>query len=130
MNYVPIHTNVAPNYNYLSAENAFLRQSIEYKDAVLTEQQRTISALREDIDQLSQANMGLKAENETFAADAQRWRVMKQIIRIQGNDQQLYTVEKIVDKDLELERRRTARMERCFGRGAGVAANSSTAQDR
>ena len=130
MNYVPIHTNVYPNYNYLSAENSFLRQTIEYKDAVLCDQQGTIAALRRDIDQLSQANMRLKAEQEKVAADAERWRVMKQIIRIQGNDQQLYTVEKIIDKDLELERRRAARVERGDGCSAGATPHPPASQDR
>lgn len=100
MNYVPIHTNIAPNYNYLSAENAYLKQNIEYKDAVLCEQQTTIAKFQADVAQLSEANMTLKIERDKAVADAERWRVMKQIIKIQGNDQQLYQVQKIIDKEL------------------------------
>lgn len=111
MNYIPIHTNIAPNYNYLSAENAYLRQSIEYKDAVLCDQQATIKKFQADISQLSEANMTLKVERDKAIADAERWRVMKQIIRTQGNDEQLYTVQKIVDKDIDLKRRRTGCVE-------------------
>lgn len=112
MNYMPIHTNIAPNYNYLSAENAFLRQNIEYKDAVLCQQQETISKLQADVDQLSQSNMTLKSERDRNEADANRWRVMKNIIRTQGTEQALYVVQKTVDKDIEHERaRRKARVE-------------------
>lgn len=100
MNYIPIHTNIAPNYNYLSAENAYLKQNIEYKDAVLCEQQATIEKFQADVAQLSEANMTLKMERDKAVADAERWRVMKQIIKIQGNDQQLYEVQKIIDKEL------------------------------
>lgn len=95
-----IPTSVVPNYNYLAAENAFLRQAIEYKDAVLCEQQTTISKFQSDVAQLSEANMTLKAERDKAVADAERWRVMKQIIKTQGNDQQLYEVQKIVDKEI------------------------------
>lgn len=101
MNYIPIHTNVAPNYNYLSAENAFLRQNIEYKDAVLCEQQATIQKFQADVAQLSEANMTLKMERDKAVADAARWQVMKQIIKTQGNEQQLYEVQKIVDREIE-----------------------------
>jgi cell division protein FtsB len=112
MNYIPIHTNIAPNYNYLSAENAFLRQNIEYKDAVLCQQQETINKLQADVDQLSQANMQFKTERDRNEDDARRWRVMKNIIRTQGTDQALYVVQKTVDKDLENERaRRKTRVE-------------------
>ena len=106
MNHTPIHTNVAPNYNYLSAENSFLRQNIEYKDAVLCEQQGTISKLRADVEQLSQANMTLKDQRDRVEHDAARWRVMKSIIRSQGTDKALYVVQKTVDKELEHERAR------------------------
>lgn len=101
MNYIPIHTNVAPNYNYLSAENAFLRQNIEYKDAVLCEQQATIQKFQADVAQLSEANMTLKIERDKAVVDAARWRVMQQIIKTQGNDRQLYEVQKVVDRDIE-----------------------------
>lgn len=111
MNYIPIHTNIAPNYNYLSAENAYLKQSIEYKDAVLCDQQVTIKKFQEDIAQLSEANMTLKVERDKAIADAERWRVMKQIIRTQGNNEQLYTVQKTVDKDIAIKRRRTSVVE-------------------
>lgn len=101
MNYIPIHTNIAPNYNYLSAENAFLLQNIEYKDAVLCEQQATIQKFQADVAQLSEANMTLKMERDKAVSDAERWRVMKQIIKTQGSDQQLYEVQKIVDREIE-----------------------------
>lgn len=100
MNYIPIHTNIAPNYNYLSAENAYLKQTIEYKDAVLCEQSVTIKKYQEDVAQLSDANMTLKAERDKAIADAKRWRVMKQIIKTQGNEREAYEVQKIVDKEL------------------------------
>lgn len=100
MNYIPIHTNIAPNYNYLSAENAYLKQNIEYKDAVLAEQQTTIQKFKADVAQLSDANMTLKIERDKAVVDAERWRVMKQIIKTQGNERQLYEVQKIVDKEL------------------------------
>ena len=130
MNYMPIHTNVYPNYNYLSAENAYLKQNIEYKDAVICDQQSMISGLRKDIDELSQANMKLKAERDKYQADAERWRVMKNIIRNQGNDQQAYLVGKVVDKSLEFERGRTARVERRGGRSAGATPYPSASPDR
>lgn len=104
MNYIPIHTNVAPNYNYLSAENAYLKQSIEYKDAVLCEQQTKITQLQDDVSQLSQVSTKFKQERDKFQADAKRWTVIKQIIKTQGNEQQLYEVQKIVDKELGHER--------------------------
>ena len=105
MNYIPIHTSVAPNYNYLSAENAFLKQDIEYKNSVICEQQGTINKLKADVDQLSQANMALKKEMESFENDAKRWSVMKQIIKVQGTERQAYEVQKIIDKDLAHERK-------------------------
>lgn len=112
MNYIPIHTNIAPNYNYLSAENAYLKQTIEYKDAVLCEQNVTIQKYQADVAQLSESNMTLKAERDKTMADAERWRVMKQIIKTQGNEREVYEVTKIVDKELENDRaRRKARVE-------------------
>lgn len=101
MNYVPIHTSVYPSYNFLAAENAFLKQSSEYKDRVLCEQAESITKLRADIDQLSQANATLRQERNKFEADAERWRVMQKIIKVQGGDRHLYEVQKIVDKDIE-----------------------------
>lgn len=106
MNYYPIHTNITPNYNYLSAENAYLKQDIEFKNAVLLEQQTTIEKLKADIQHLSQANMTFKIERDKFEADAKRWEIMQRIIRTQGNDQHLYEVQKVVDKELRNERGR------------------------
>ena len=100
INYQAIHTQVYPSYNYLAAENAYLRQNIEYKDAVLCEQQVTIQKFQADVAQLSEANMTLKMERDKAEMDAARWRVMKQIIKTQGNEQQLYEVQKIVDRDV------------------------------
>ena len=112
MNHMMIPTNVVPNYNYLAAENAFLRQNIEYKDAVLVEQQATIQKFQADVAQLSDANMTLKIERDKAVADAARWKVMKQIIKTQGNEREVYEVTKIVDKELENDRaRRKARVE-------------------
>lgn len=100
MNYYPIHTNIAPNYNYLSAENAYLKQDIEFKNAVLVEQQSTIGKLKADINQLSQANMDFKVAHDKALHDAKRWAVMKKIIATQGTDQALYVVQKTIDRDL------------------------------
>jgi hypothetical protein len=111
MNYVPIHTNIAPNYNYLSAENAFLKQDIEYKNTVLWEQQTTIKKFEEDVQQLSQANMGLMQERDKAVADAARWRVMQKIILSQGGERHLYEVQKTVDKEIENDRKRTKNLE-------------------
>ena len=104
MNYIPIHTNIAPNYNYLSAENAYLKQSVEYKDAVLCEQQTKISQLQDDVSQLSQASTKFKQARDKFESDAKRWQVMKKILKTQGNEQQLYEVQKIIDTELEHDR--------------------------
>jgi len=100
MNYIPIHTNIAPNYNYLAAENAFLKQDIEYKNAVLCEQKVTISKLQADAEQLSQASMQFKQQRDQATADAARWHIMKKIIATQGGEHQLEEVEKIVNKEL------------------------------
>lgn len=99
MNYIPIHTNVFPNYNYLSAENAYLKQSIEYKDAVLCEQQMTIQKFQTDVEQISSANMQIKQENDRLKNDAERWHIMKKILLTQGGEKQLYEVQKIIDKE-------------------------------
>lgn len=99
-----IHTTVYPSYNFLSAENSYLKQAIEYRDYVLHEQQGKIEKLQSDVDQLSQSNMTLKIERDKAVADAERWRVMKQIIRSQGSDEQAYIVQKVVDKDMEKKR--------------------------
>ena len=108
---MPIHTNIAPSYNYLSAENAYLKQNIEYKDAVLTEQQVTIKKFQDDVSQLSQANMQLKSENDKAASDAARWRVMKKIILSQGGERNLYEVQKTVDREIANDRARETSME-------------------
>jgi hypothetical protein len=92
MNYIPIHTNIAPNYSYLSAENAYLKQSIEYKDAVLCEQQTAITKLQADTQQFKQ-------ERDKAVADAERWQVMKKIMASQGNERHIYEVQKAVDKE-------------------------------
>ena len=104
MNYIPIHTSVYPSYNYLSAENAYLKQSLEYKDAVIIEQQETINKLNADVCQLSQASATFKQERDKLEADAHRWQVMKQIIKTQGNEREVYEVTKIVDKEIARER--------------------------
>jgi len=111
MNYIPIHTNIAPNYNYLSAENAYLKHSIEYKDAVVCEQQATINKLKADTEQLSQASNTFKQERDKAVADAARWRVMKKIILAQGGERQLYEVQKTIDKELEHDRARKKNLE-------------------
>lgn len=100
MNYIPIHTNIAPNYNYLSAENAYLKQNIEYKNVVLSEQQARIAQLQQDVEQLSQASAKYKQERDQHAADAQRWQVMQRIIKTQGSAREAYEVHKIVDKEI------------------------------
>lgn len=99
MNYVPIHTAVYPSYNYLSAENTFLKQNIEYKDHVLHEQQGTITKLQADVNQLSQANMNFKQENEKLKYDANRWQKVKQIMLTQLGERQMYEVQKMVDRE-------------------------------
>jgi cytochrome c biogenesis protein ResB len=109
MNYIPIHTNIAPSYNYVSAENAYLKQDIEYKNAVLAEQQSVVTGLRAEVSKLSQMTASYSKERDQFAADAERWRVMKKIIQSQGGDKHLYEVQKIVDKDIERERSGKAR---------------------
>jgi hypothetical protein len=111
MNYIPIHTNIAPSYNYLNAENAYLKQNIEYKDAVLTEQQVTITKFQDDVSQLSQANMQLKSEHDKAVSDAARWQVMKKIILSQGGERHLYEVQKTVDREIANDRKRKAGME-------------------
>ena len=103
MNYVSIHTNIAPNYNYLAAENAYLKQNLEYKDAVICEQQSRITNLEKDVSQLSQASTTYKQERDKFEADAQRWKVMQRIIKMQSSEREAYEVHKIVDREIERE---------------------------
>lgn len=83
MNYQPIHTNITPNINYLSAENAFLKQDIEYKNAVLCEQQTKIDALQ--------------SANGALQQDAARWRRFKAIIDSQKGDMNSAQLQNIVD---------------------------------
>ena len=97
MNYTPIHTSIYPSYNYLAAENAFLKQDIEYKNAVLVEQQGKIDQLEKDIHQVQTERDVLKG----CESDARRWHVMKKILLSQGGQRQLYEVSKIVDKESE-----------------------------
>lgn len=96
MNYIPIHTSIYPTYDYMAAENAFLKQDLEYKNAVLCEQAGTINQLQGELKQVSEE----RDKFRQYEMDARRWHVMKQIIRAQGNDQQVYEVQKIVDKEL------------------------------
>jgi len=101
MNYYPIHTNIAPNYNYLSAENAYLKQDIEFKNAVLLEQQSTIGKLKADIDQLSQANMDFKVAHNKASHDAKRWAVMKKMIATQGGQEHAQHIQQVVDGEIK-----------------------------
>lgn len=101
MNYINIPTTIYPSYNYLAAENAFLKQTVEFKDAVLCEQQAAIVKFQADVQQLSQSNMTLKQERDRAVEDAERWRVMQQIIKTQGSDKEAYVVQKTVDSDID-----------------------------
>jgi hypothetical protein len=83
MNYIPVHTNIVPNYNYLSAENAYLRQNIEYKDAVLCEQQVKMEILTR--------------ANQQLQLDAQRWQKFKRIIDAQKGELNAEQLQNIVD---------------------------------
>jgi len=99
MNPIMIPSSVMPNYNYLAAENSFLRQNVEYKDAVLCEQQSTIQKFQADVQQISSANMQIKQENDKLKHDAERWQTMKKILLTQGGERQLYEVQKFVDRE-------------------------------
>lgn len=96
MNYIPIHTSIHPTYDYMSAENAFLKQDVEYKNAVLCEQAGTINQLQGELKQVSEERDKLKP----YEMDARRWHVMKQIILSQGGERQVYEVQKVIDKEL------------------------------
>lgn len=96
MNYIPIHTSIHPTYDYMAAENAFLKQDVEYKNAVLCEQAGTINQLQGELKQVTQERDNAKH----YEMDARRWQVMKQIILSQGGERQVYEVQKIVDKAL------------------------------
>lgn len=121
MNYMPIHTNVHPSYNFLAAENAYLKQEIEYKNAVLCDQQ-------DRINKLGHENTALKLERDASCEDAERWRIMKQIIKTQGSEQALYVVEKTVAKDLD--KRRKESMERCDRCSCGTSSHPPAEQNR
>lgn len=121
MNYTPIHTNIYPSYNFMAAENAFLKQQIEYKDAVLCEQQHTINGLQSELTETTQENALLKSQVEDLHANSSKWKIMKQIIRGQGGERHLYDVEKVVDKEMERVRTGKESVERSDRRGAGVA---------
>lgn len=73
---ITVPTNVFPNYAYLSAENAFLKQACEYRDAVITEQQGKLEATQ---------------------LDAARWRAFKRIIDSQKGEMNSEQLEKTVD---------------------------------
>lgn len=83
MNYTPIHTNVYPSYNYLVAENAFLKQDIEYKNVVMFEQQNKINFLEQEYEKLQH--------------DAMRWNKFKQIIDAQKGELTAQQLQNIVD---------------------------------
>lgn len=83
MNYIPIHTNIYPSYNYLSAENAFLKQDIEWKNAVIVEQQGKIEALQR--------------ANAELQHDALRWNKFKHIIDAQQGQLTAAQLQNIVD---------------------------------
>lgn len=83
MNYQPVHTNILPSWNYLSAENAFLKQDIEYKNAVLVEQQGKIDALQR--------------ANSELQHDALRWSKFKHIIDAQRGELTAVQLQNIVD---------------------------------
>ena len=102
---VNIPTSVYPNYNYLAAENSFLKQNIEYKDAVICEQQEKINYLEADLAQLSESTAALKAAKDRAEYDAARWQSMKKIILNQGGEKALYEVQKTVDQDIEITKR-------------------------
>ena len=83
MNYTPIHTSIYPSYNYLAAENAFLKQDIEWKNAVLAEQQGKIESLQR--------------ANAELQHDALRWNKFKHIIDGQRGELTSRHLESIVD---------------------------------
>lgn len=83
MNYTPVHTTIVPNWNYLSAENAYLKQEIEWKNAVLVEQQGKIESLQR--------------ANSELQHDALRWNRFKHIIDGQRGELTGQQLERIVD---------------------------------
>lgn len=121
MNYMPIHTSIYPSYDFMVAENAFLKQQIEYKNAVLCEQQTTINGLQSELTESTQEKSLLMSQVDALKADANRWRIMKHIIRGQGGDRHLYDVERAFDKEMERVGTGKESVERSDRRGAGVA---------
>lgn len=80
---INVPTSIYPNYNYVATENAFLKQNIEYKDAVICEQQQKI-------DSLTQANQELQL-------DAQRWQKFKRMFDAQKGPMNSEQLQHIVD---------------------------------
>lgn len=81
--YHVIHTNIAPSYNFMQAENAYLKQSIEWRDAVMIEQQTKIEALQR--------------ANSELQHDAMRWNKFKHIIDAQKGELNAKQLQNIVD---------------------------------
>lgn len=79
-----IHTSIMPSYDFVQAENAYLKQSIEWRDAVLQEQQSKIVCLQ-------------KANTE-LQHDALRWNKFKHIIDLQKGDMSAKQLQQIVDQ--------------------------------
>lgn len=79
-----IHTNVMPSYNFMQAENAYLKQAIEWRDAVMQEQQGKIESLQR--------------ANAELQHDAMRWNKFKHIIDAQKGDLSAKQLQNIVDR--------------------------------
>lgn len=79
-----IHTSIAPNYNFMQAENAYLKQAVEWRDAVLQEQQMKIDALQR--------------ANAELQHDAMRWHKFKHIIDAQKGEMSSKQLQNIVDR--------------------------------
>lgn len=78
-----VHTNILPSYNFVQAENAYLKQAIEWRDAVLQEQQMKIDALHK--------------ANSDLQHDAMRWNKFKHIIDAQKGQLSGKQLQNIVD---------------------------------
>jgi hypothetical protein len=83
LNYMMVHTPVAPNYSFLQAENAYLRQALEWRDAMLVEQQNRLTHLH--------------SVNAQLQHDAQRWAKFKGIIDKQQGELTSQQLQNIVD---------------------------------
>lgn len=94
---INVPTNIYPNYSYLATENAFLKQNIEYKDAVICEQQTTINGIQE---QMSLMQHEANSEISKLQFDALRWQTMKKILLKQGGPQKAAEVQGIIDRDI------------------------------